>query len=86
MRVKIVSNYRRECDTEVSVTEEIVPVAGDEVIWFINGSKMMMRGTVKKRIINYTIQPEVLKRNHRFDVTLEMEATEPAFEVPDDVG
>jgi hypothetical protein len=82
MRIKIVSNFRSDCDTTITVTDEVVPSVGDEVIWLIENGGGRMRGIVKKRTIDYSIPPEVITRTHRYDVTLQMQDAEPVFNVP----
>jgi len=85
MRIKIISNYRSECDATFSTTDEVVPGIGDEVIWEYQTNEQgwksggRVRGTVKKRTINYTIVPT---RTDRSEVTLQMQDTQPVFDIP----
>jgi len=77
MRIKIISNYRSECDATFSTTDEVVPGIGDEVIWDVSLPEGLskVRGTVKKRTIDYTFLPILT-------VTLQMQDAQSVFEIP----
>ena len=79
MRINIISN--NNCDTSFSVTDEVVPCVGDEVIWEVSSPKKnagKYRGTVNERTIDYTIKPT---RTDRIEATLDMKNVEPIFNV-----
>lgn len=79
MKIKIVSNYRSVVDVKFYTTDEVVPCIGDEVVWeFSTNGKIggRMRGTVKKRTIDYTIPPT---STDRYEVTLQMQNAELVF-------
>ena len=86
MRLKIISDLGSEYDTEFLVTDEVIPSVGDEVIWAYESSwlkkKGMLRGTVKKRTMDYAVAAVFITpaRTYLPKVILEIEDVNPVFQ------
>ena len=90
MRINIISN--NNCDTSFSVTDEVVPCVGDEVIWEVSSPRKnagKYSGTVNERTIDYTQlhgnSPDdgnrIVTTRTDIEVTLDMKNVEPIFNV-----